>query len=134
MDIQQKVTELVEQHRLNQPNYEFNRDNLIKSLGDSLEALLLAQAKFREAKGKEGYIYPEFKNATVKLRAVFDALSMVRKTTTGKTISEGVWLCFFAKYVATRRKALFPDIQQKIESAKIEKEHNMKLLKINKHD
>ena len=115
------VKELVGKVKLDQPNFEFDREALLSELNNVFQNYLEEYAEGRKSKGHYPYVYPEFKRAVAKTKEVFDGISKLRESATNLPLKEGLWKCFFARHVCHTRSILFPAIHAKIASTNNEK-------------
>ena len=118
--------EMVKLLRLDEPNYEFSREDLFKLLNEYLadllrDRLIILEPKFKKvwpgivdaAKSCEGFNYSKFKKAISEVENKFWALSNKRA---GKAFSEKLWGAFFAIHVINLRSQIFPEISKEIDS------------------
>lgn len=102
--------------RMGQPHFNFNRPDFIKAFGlDFLNSL-------RESDNinpNTGYPkYKEFKNHVALAQKLFNEISEMVEDAGKKPLSNGLWNVFYASYVIEVRKALFKDIQERIDHRK----------------
>ena len=121
MNIEQlnSAEELINKHRLDQPNWEFNREVLLSDMDELLVRYMLKATVKREAKGGgDNLIYPEFCSVVSQVREMFNNISRIKEQATGYGLTESLWKAFFAKYVVKHRGKLYPEIQVKISQSK----------------
>ena len=108
--------EYCELFRMDQPRYNFNRPNFIKRFGlDFLDSL----QESPDRNPLTGYPkYRAFKSEVSKAQKVFNELSHLVEKAGKKPLSKGLWNVFYASYVIEARKALYKDIQDKIDHKK----------------
>lgn len=114
MDKTLSTTHFIKKFKLNQENYEFNRENFLKELNIYFQQRI--KAIELEAKGtKDGFTYAKFKHCISQTLAKFDSISNHK---VGMPLTSSLWDAFFAIYITKARKELFPEIQAKIDEAK----------------
>lgn len=102
--------------RMDQPYYNFNRKEFIKRFGlDFLDSL----RESGEYNPNTGYVkYRAFKKEVTRAQRVFNEISKQVEDAGKKPLSKGLWNVFYASYVIELRKALFKEIQDKIDHKK----------------
>lgn len=108
--------EYCELFRMDQPFYNFNRQDFIKKFGlDFLDSLRDAD----DINIHTGYIkYKAFKKEVSKAQETFNKISDLMVKAEKKPLSKGLWNVFYASYVIQSRKILFKDVQDKIDHRK----------------
>lgn len=102
--------------RMDQQGYNFNRYEFIKRFGlDFLDSL-------RESKDYDirtsRIKYRSFKKEVAQAQRLFNEISEQVEDSGKKPLSKGLWNVFYASYVIESRKALFKDVQDKIDHKK----------------
>lgn len=104
---------LIHKLKMDQENYNFNRQEFI----DELSNLLLEAIENYPIKNPktDAITYKNFKHLVDEFRKIFDLVSQNKK---GKPLTEGLWNYFYANGVIPYRKYLFPRVQDKIDAHK----------------
>lgn len=102
--------------RMDQPNYNFNRDKFMKKFGmDFINSL-------KELKEVDYHTYTisygSFKREVSKAQELFQKISKILIDKGKKPLSQGLWGVFYASYVIGARKILFKHLQEKIDFKK----------------
>ena len=102
----------IQRYRMQQEHYSFNRQAFL----DELKEYFLEQVNnYPEKNPKTGCItYNRFKRILSDMEVLWANISNGSK----KPLSQGLWNAFFAQAVVPFRKALFPRVQDKIDSLK----------------
>ena len=102
--------------RMDQPYFNFNRKEFIKRFGlDFLDSLRNSE----DYNPNTGYLkYRAFKKEVTEARKLFNDISAKVEKAGKKPLSKGLWNVFYASYVIESRKALFKDVQDKIDHRK----------------
>ena len=102
--------------RMDQPGYNFNRQEFSKRFGlDFLDSLRDSD----DYNPSTGYLkYRAFKKEVAQAQKVFNEISAQVEKAGKKPLSQGLWNVFYASYVIESRKALFKDVQDKIDHKK----------------
>ena len=110
------AVEYCELFRMDQPHYNFDRKSFIKRFGlDFLESCRTST----QINPNTGYLkYKAFKAEVVVAQRIFNEISDLVEKSGKRPLSKGLWSVFYATYVIETRKALFKDIQDKIDHKK----------------
>ena len=102
--------------RMDQPGYNFNRQDFIKRFGlDFIDSLRGSN----DLNPHTGYVrYRAFKREIAQAQKVFNEISDQVEEAGKKPLSKGLWNVFYASYVIESRKMLFKDVQDKIDHKK----------------
>lgn len=100
---------LVGKYKLDQPNFEFDREGLLESMNAYFIENIEELAGIRRAKDKYPYIYPDFKQSVSRARVLWDTLNITKGKTTNRNLGEPLWGCFYAKYVIPFRNTHFKE-------------------------
>ena len=102
----------IQRYRMQQEHYSFNRQAFL----DELKEYFLEQVNnYQEKNPKTGCItYNRFKRILSDMEVLWANISNGSK----KPLSQGLWNAFFAQAVVPFRKAMFPRVQDKIDSIK----------------
>ena len=102
----------IQRYRMQQEHYSFNRQAFL----DELKEYFLEQVNnYPEKNPKTGCItYNRFKRILSDMEVLWANISNGSK----KPLSQGLWNAFFAQAVVPFRKAMFPRVQDKIDSIK----------------
>lgn len=108
--------EYCQQLRMDQPRYNFNRQEFIKKFGlDFIDSLRDSD----DYNPNTGYLkYRAFKKEVAQAQRLFNEISDQIEKAGKKPLSKGLWNVFYASYVIESRKALFKDVQDKIDHRK----------------
>jgi len=101
---------------MDQPGYNFNRQEFIKRFGlDFLDSL--RDSDYYNP--RTGYLkYRAFKKEIAQAQNIFNEISAQVEKAGKKPLSQGLWNVFYASYVIESRKVLFKDVQDKIDHKK----------------
>ena len=102
----------IQRYRMQQEHFSFNRQAFL----DELKEYFLEQVNnYPEKNPKTGCItYNRFKRILSDMEVLWANISNGSK----KPLSQGLWNAFFAQAVVPFRKAMFPRVQDKIDSIK----------------
>lgn len=102
--------------RMDQPHYNFNRQEFIKKFGiDFIDSLKDSD----DYNPNTGYLkYRAFKREVANAQKLFNEISSQVEEAGKKPLSKGLWNVFYASYVIEIRKAMFKDVQNKIDHKK----------------
>lgn len=105
--------------KLDQENFEFQREELLKDL--SLDFLELIEKEKITSKGtKDGFTYQKFKNCVNQIETKFWAISNKK---IGLPFTKKLWSAFFAIYLSKLRGELFPEVQALLDQKKLEQDN-----------
>ncbi len=105
----------ISKFRLDQENYEFNREHFLTDLNTYFTQILEAERKISK-ETKDGFNYKKFKNCVDQVEKKFWSISNKK---VGLPFTNTLWSAFFAIYIIPLRRELFPEVQQFIESKKV---------------
>lgn len=106
-----EAIEYIKKFKMDQPNFEFKREDFVKAFGEDFKACLNNPqiCGIDPATGK--LPYPKFKQAVKNFESKFQAISRIKL---GKQLSKGLWNAFYAIWVIPTRASLYPDLNKKI--------------------
>lgn len=108
--------EYCEMFRMDQPRYNFNREIFINKFGSDF---LNSCQHNGNINPNTGYLrYKAFKSEISDAQKVFNEISKLVEESGKQPLSKGLWNAFYATYVIPVRKAIFKDIQEKIDHKK----------------
>lgn len=106
-----KTREYVNQFKLDQEHYNFNRKKFMEAFGqefrDRIEATITACKKMQVQ-----FTYEKFLHA---IKEQQDKFCNISNKKAGEPFSEGLFSAFFALYVIPLRESLFPNIHTQLE-------------------
>ena len=110
-----KPLEYVQMFKMDQPNYSFDRNKFIETIGqefkDSIQAL-----EQRLLTENRSIPYPTFKELVKNYQEKFNQISELK---IGKPLSKGLWGAFYAIHVIPLRAKLYPKLDKKITENKV---------------
>ena len=107
--------------RLDQENYEFDREKLLASLNEYFLSIISIDRA--NSKGtKDGFNYKKFKNCIAQVENKFWAISNKK---VGLPFTNDLWSAFFAIYIIPVRAELFPEVHQHIVENRANKEEQI---------
>lgn len=113
MDVKSISNYLIHKLKMDQENYNFNRQEFIGELSKLfLEAIENYPIKNPKT---DAITYNNFKGMVDEFRKIFDQVSLDKM---GKPLTEGLWNYFYANTIIPNRKYLFPRVQDKIDAHK----------------
>lgn len=102
--------------RMDIPKYNFNRKEFILKFGSDF---LMSCQNNPNKNPITGYLkYKAFQTEVSKAQKVFNEISDIIVKAGKKPLSKGLFSVFYASYVITARKALFKEVQDKIDHKK----------------
>lgn len=117
-----KPEEYISKFRMNQENYEFNRQEFIAQLKFEFLESIQNHKEFDPIQGK--LRYKIFKEIVKAFEIKFLEISKLKK---GKGLSKNLWKAFFATVVVPYRKEHYPQIQEHIHLKRLESEGNIRI-------
>lgn len=105
-----EALEYVKIFKMDQPNYSFDREAFIDTLGKEFKAYL-ENPEFGIDPETGKLPYHRFKEAVKNFEAKFQAISEIKG---GKPLSKGLWGAFYGIWVIPTRGKLFPELDKKI--------------------
>lgn len=108
--ISKSTSYYVGKFRLNEENFQFNREAFLYELEQEFIEKLDA-AYLTAARTTEGFTYSKFKNCIKEMEDKFWSISNKK---IGEPLTKQLWSAFFAVYIIKHRKLLFPIIEKEI--------------------
>ncbi len=112
--------QFIEQYRLDQENFEFNREDFLSGLNEYfLELLTLNALGIKESPNKwteiqeKKFGFDKFKQTVKQTEEKFWSIS---KKKVGEPLSQKLWSAFYAIYIIPVRGHIYPKIDQEIKS------------------
>lgn len=102
--------EFIKQFKLDQENFEFNREYFLKELNNYFLELV-ENAKLQSTK----FTFDIFKQCVKQTEMKFWAISNKK---VGTSFSKGLWNAFYAIYIIKARAKYFPEIDKAIKDKK----------------
>lgn len=105
-----EALEYVKAFKMDQPNYSFDRHHFIETFGNEFKEFI--EDPNIGVDPETGRIpYSKFKEVVKNFEGKFNSISEIKP---GKPLSRGLWGAFYAIWVLSMRKKLFPEIDKKI--------------------
>lgn len=125
--MQLSAREYCELFRMDEPKYNFNRQEFIKKFGlDFIDSCRLN----KNVNKTTGYLtYKAFKKEVSHAQKVFNEISSEIQKAGKKPLSKGLFNVFYATYVIVARKSLYKEVQAKIDHKKLVTETQWAALK-----
>ena len=107
-----EALEYVKRFKMDQPNYDFDRNAFIESIGEEFKSSI----NILEQRLDDGQVisYPTFKQLVKGVQEKFNKISELKL---GKPLSKGLWNAFYAIHVIPMRSTLYPKLDKKIKDA-----------------
>lgn len=107
-----ETKDYVKVFRLDQENFQFNRELFMNKLGEDLLEVCQRQQKINPSTGR--IYYSDFKKVVKYFESKFNEIS--RQSI--RPLSQNLWKAFFATQVVPIRKLWYPETQKRIEEMK----------------
>lgn len=101
--------EYIDKFKMNQENYEFNRQEFITQLKFEFLESIQGHPKYNTYISKLQYKY--FRELVKQFQDKFDEISRLKN---GKPLSQGLWKAFYAGTVVAYRTEHYPQVQEHI--------------------
>ena len=101
-----EVLEYIKKFKMDQPNFEFNREDFVKAFGEDFKSCITNPKVFGVNPP-----YDKFKLTLKTYEVKFNTISSLKS---GRPLTKGLWNAFYAIWVIPLRGELFPELNQKI--------------------
>ena len=107
-----EALEYVKRFKMDQPNYDFDRNAFIEAIGEEFKSSI----NILEQRLDDGQVisYPTFKQLVKGVQEKFNKISELKL---GKPLSKGLWNALYAIHVIPMRSTLYPKLDKKIKDA-----------------
>lgn len=115
------TSQYVNRFRLDEPNFQFNRELFLTDLAEDFNELVSAsQARSKDTVG--GFSYPKFKHCISEIENKYWSISNKK---VGEPFTKQLWSAFFAVYIIPVRAKIFPEVEASITERRKQYESTM---------